>query len=131
MSIYERIHEHMLNNYKGGNQKMSSMLKYMLAEIQRNPNKDYSDETVIGVMSKVVKDFGDNKYVNYSDEVKYIEDNFLPKKATTDEILAFLQTIDFSTLKNRLMAVGMVTSHFPKGTVDGSAVKNLIMMHYK
>ena len=53
--LYDKLYSCMIDNYKTGNSKISSTLKFVIAEIQRDPNKNYSDENVVLVINKICK----------------------------------------------------------------------------
>ena len=128
--LYDKLYSCMIDNYKTGNSKISSTLKFVIAEIQRDPNKNYSDENVVLVINKICKDFKENKWVDYAEEISYLESNFLPKKVTDTEILEYLSSINILSLKNKFMAVGLATKYFPVGTIDASHVKELVNKHF-
>ena len=57
--------------------------------------------------------------------LKVIE-HYLPKMATEEEILAWIQqNIDFSQFKNKMQAMGLIMKHFG-ATADGNFVKKII-----
>ena len=128
--LYDKLYSCLIDNYKTGNSKISSTLKFVIAEIQRDPNKNYSDENVVLVINKICKDFKENKWVDYAEEISYLESNFLPKKVTDTEILEYLSSINILSLKNKFMAVGLATKYFPVGTIDASHVKELVNKHF-
>lgn len=126
MGLYEKIHGDMITEYKNKNTQISSMLKFILAEIQRSPTKDYSDEAITLVIKRSVNSFSENIYVDHTSEIAYLEDNYLPKKISEENVLEFLKTIDFTQLANKKMAVGKVKAHFPPGSLDMKMVNNLV-----
>lgn len=128
MMIFEQIKKDMVKAMKTKDPTTANILKVLIADIQRDPNKDYSDQKVIKCIQKTIKSLDEMiKAGNQTaQKEKEILEQYLPKKVTKDEILEFVQTIDFSKLKNKMQAIGIVMKHFPPGTVDGNKVKQII-----
>lgn len=128
--LYKEIKEDMVFARKNKVDYVKSILGVLISDIQRDPNKDYSNEKIIALISKTVKVLYDNhdKY-NSTDDLKsaeFLERAYLPTQISESEIVDFLGTIDFSKLKNKMQAIGMVTKNFPKGSVDGKIVKDIV-----
>jgi len=133
--LYDTIKKNLIEARLKGYTDVKSILGVLISDINRDSHKDYSDEKVIALISKTVKVLYDNhdKYGIVADLVaaEYLERTYLPSQITTDEIVAFLDTIDFSKLKNKMQAIGMVTKHFPKGSVDGKIIKDIVINYNK
>ncbi len=111
-------------------------LKYILGEFSRlkgtKDGKTYigstlTDEQSIRVLVGIIA--GEDKLLaivkGSTSTLKPLCESYLPKKATEEEVLAFINTIDFSQLKNKMMAVGTIKKHF--GTAcDGKMVSGLV-----
>ncbi len=133
-NLYMQIKKDMVAAMKDGNKNRQSLLKVLVSDINRDPKKDYSDEKVIAVIQKTIKSLEENyRLLNNKkslDEMKYLE-AYLPKKISNDEIVDFLNSLDFSKFKNKMQAVGLVMKHFPNGSVSGKQVKEIVENYKK
>lgn len=127
MAIYDEIQKDMIVNFKSGNKKISSFLKFLKAEIQRDPNKNYTDDNCIAIIKKVATSLKENVHVDSTEEIGFVYSHYLPVQVTEEQIREFVNTIDFSKLKNKMAAIGMVMKNFPIGSVNGDLVKSIIM----
>jgi len=130
MELYDRIKKDMVSEVKRKNINISGMLKVLISDVQRDPNKDYSDDKVIKVITSTItllKDPHMMKLNKYNEScIKYLQ-QYLPIKISVDDINEYLNTIDFSKLRNKMQAVGMVMNNFPTGSVDGNVVKEILL----
>lgn len=128
MKLYTCLKQDMIEAYKAGYTETTDTLKTLISDIQRDPNKDYSDDKVLLVIKQTIKlakeaiQNGDKQAVC---TVTLLQ-NYLPKQVSEKEIKDVIRSIDFSKLKNKMQAVGIIIKHFPKGTVDGKVVRKLI-----
>lgn len=131
--LYDEIKKDMVQAMKDGDTDIKSLLKVLVSDIQRDPHKDYSDKKVIGVIKRTTKMLYDNhdKFNNMNDlrDAEYLERVYLPKQVSDVDIVKFLDTLDFSKFKNKMQAIGLVTKHFPDGSVEGGSVKSVVMSY--
>lgn len=139
--IQEKLHKEMIECMKSGNTGRKDNLKFLLGQFQtasKNREKTVTDEEAIKIMKNLMKAVNDTmdkiletkgkQSRDYSEAVDFValcEEN-IPKNATRDQIIEFLDTIDFSQLKNKMQAVGLTTKHFC-GNVDSNEVKEIVM----
>ncbi|MBV5347141.1 hypothetical protein JZU46_02845 [bacterium] len=103
--------------------KTVSDLRYILGEFSRlKGDKDgkvyigdtLTDEQAIRVLVSIIA--GESTLLelvpNTTSTLKPLAESYLPIKATREELLIFITTIDFSQLKNKLQAIGIVKKHF-------------------
>jgi len=129
--IYDEIKKDMVQAMKDRNKDLQSLLKVLVSDINRDPNKDYSDEKVV----KIIKQTTGMLYSNYETmnieqdkvDAEYLEQKYLPAKISEETIIEFLNTLDFSKFKNKMQAIGKVKANFPNGSVDGEVVKNIVL----
>ncbi len=124
-NLYEFIQTEMRDAFKEGYPKTSNLLKVLLSDIQRDPRKDYSDEKVINVITKTIKLLKESHQDSSADDIRCLQ-AFLPKEISEDEIVDFLSTIDWESLRSPKQAVGITMKHFPKGSLTGSVVSKLV-----
>lgn len=135
MSIHTQIHLDLQEALKSGAKTVSD-LRYILGEFSRlkgtKDGKEYvgdvlTDEQSIRVLKGIIS--GEEKLLELVptavSTLKPLIAQYLPKQVSREELLAFIATIDFSQLKNKMMAVGLVKKHFGD-TVDGKVVNEII-----
>lgn len=135
MGIHTQIHLDLQEALKN-NLITISDLRYILGEFSRlkgtKDGKDYvgdvlTDEQALRVLKGIVS--GEDKLLELVpgtiSTLKPLAEKYLPKQVSREDLLTFIATIDFSQLKNKMMAVGIVKKHF--GTnVDGKMVNDII-----
>lgn len=103
-------------------------LRVIIGEFQRQPKKILSDEEVVSILRKLVKnELEVLKHANARTSV-YLEtlNEFIPQQVGEEEIKAWIvNNVDFTNLKNRMQAVGLVMKHFGNRT-DGNVVKKIV-----
>lgn len=115
--------------------KSTSILKYMVAEFQRRPNlnKELSDNEVIGMIKKYLKDEEETSKVTgvVTDQQKIdreVLSAYLPQMASKEEIIAWissnLELPDDS--KQRIKLMGQVMKNFGQ-RADGATVREILM----
>lgn len=125
------INEEILNVMHNSTGQDKDMAKYVISLFQRaskSKDKAVSDEEAIKILRPLRKDFVDNEQYYYPDTLKAnleFIDRFIPRQASEDEIREFLKTVDFSSLKSKMQAIGLVKDHFD-GNVDGDTVKSIV-----
>jgi uncharacterized protein YqeY len=143
MKLINKIEEELKIARYNKNQSRVTHITTILGEISRSPSKDRSDEFVLSVIKKALKQAEQmNDLVNDKNisELKRRElqafvdtewSNFLkewlPKQATLIEVEQFVDTIDLTAFRGNIMrAMGIIMSHF-KGNVDGNMVKSILL----
>lgn len=91
MQLFEKIKDLQLLSRKGGLKLQSNLFTTLIGEVQRKNSKSPSDEEVLAVIKKMLKDINDNLYYNPDNEVALTEKSLLtsllPKQASREEIL--------------------------------------------
>ena len=128
--LYDKIREDMRMYVKKGQKVEANQLKVLLSDIQRSPTKDYSDEAVIKVIQSTLKKLREavDKGIILPDIDMSLRlyEKYLPESVSEEDIRGFLDTIDFSTLKNYKQAIGMCKKHFKNKTLDMSLVSKIV-----
>ena len=135
MGIHEKVHLDLQDSLKNSSGTVSN-LRYILGEFSRlkgtKDGKNYvgdilTDEQAIRVLKGIIS--GEEKLLelvpNTVSTLKPLAESYLPNMVTREELLMFIATIDFSQLKNKMMAVGLVKKHFGS-SVDGKMVNDII-----
>ena len=126
MTLQERI---LQNKKEARDTPTKAALNVIVGEMQRQLTKDLTDPQVVAILKKLVKYEEERlKHCVSGTITKYLEvlKSYLPEQVTEEEVIAWIKNnVVFSTLKNKMQAVGLVTKHFgPK--VDGQTVKRII-----
>lgn len=129
MNMKDQIKMDMKASMKSRDAVLTSTLRLIMSEIQREPNKDVSDERVVSIIRKMAKDEKDNLARDGKVASDYLDilEKYLPVMATELEIEKWIgNNISFSKFKNKMQAVGVVMKHFGS-RADGNMVKKVIM----
>lgn len=106
--------------------------------VSETSDKKISDEKAISVLRKLRASAIETRdaYISKGREIPQSEivylsvlDSYIPSLASEENVRAFIKTIDFSSLPNKMKAIGLVKTHF-NGNVDGNIVKNIITTEF-
>lgn len=129
MKLQEQIKKDLSSAIKVKDEEKKDTLRVIIGEFGRLNKKELSDDEVIKILKKLIKSEkellekkGD---VTDSEFIRIIE-NYLPKMATDEEIITWInQNVDFSKFKNKMQAMGLIMKHFG-ATADGNTVKKIL-----
>lgn len=121
--MYNNIKEMMKVSMKNKDKETLSSIRIIKAEIDRDPNKDYSDKNVLDILNKLSK--MTKKHPNPDAKLLEIIDSLVPT-VSEEEVKLFVNTIDFTKLKNKMQAMGIVKNHFKDKMVDSKMLQNII-----
>lgn len=129
------INSDLLIRVKKSEGKEKDIIKYIISLFQRestNLIRTVNDEKASEIMRKIRADYLDTKIQYDPDEkeivIKLIDD-YVPRNADENQIREELNKIDFSSLKNKFAAIGIIKKVF-NNNVDGELVKKIISMEY-
>lgn len=131
MTIVEKLRSTLKEAMKSGNTELKGNVRLVIGELERS-SKNATDEEALKALQKLKK--LETEALGYQGEttssfLEFVE-SFLPKQVGEDEIEQWLKdNVDFSTLKNKMQAVGMVMKHFGQ-TADGKVVKIVIQERF-
>ena len=122
---------------KDRDQRVVDALRVVLGEIPRlnmKANESATDDQIINIVKKLIKSETETLKLKGEDisESFYINllKAYLPKMVTEAEILEYIQSnIDFSALKNKMQAVGVISKHFGS-SVNGGMVAHIIQNRF-
>jgi uncharacterized protein YqeY len=114
---------------KAKDEEKKSILRVIMGEFGRQPQKELSDAEVIGIIKKLVKSEKEvlaraggppsNRFIEVSE-------SYLPQTASEEEIRSWIEAnIDFSQFKNKMQAMGPIMKHFGSAA-DGNVVKQVL-----
>jgi len=108
-------------------------IRIILGEIQRDKYKKTDDESILKVLKQLkkleldrIKLFQKEYKSPNMDFLKQIE-KYLPEEVSKEEIINYINdNIDFSKLKNKMMAIGIIKKYFYNRIIDGKLIKEII-----
>lgn len=121
--IYEDIKQALKQAMMDKDKVKLRNVRLLKAEIDRDPRKNYSDDNVHAILGSLIK--VTNKSPEPDIELLETIYEFMPV-VSEQEVLDYVGTIDFSKLKNKMMAMGMVKKHFYGKIVDSEMLKSII-----
>lgn len=129
MNLQSQMKKDLPAAIKAKDEKKKDTLRVILGEFGRLDKKELSDDEVVKILKKLIK--SEKEVLEQKGEAAdsaFIEiiKHYLPKMATEEEILAWIQqNIDFSQFKNKMQAMGLIMKHFG-AKADGDFVKTII-----
>lgn len=128
MTLQEQLKKDLVAAMKAKDEVRKNTIRVIMGEFGRAETKDLSDDEVIRILKKLVKN--EREVLEQSGEAdsEYIRiiEGYLPKMASETEITDWIrENIDFSTFKNRMQAMRPIMAHFG-GTADGETVKRIL-----
>lgn len=122
--IYDEIKKDLIDAIKNKDKLKLSVLRVLISDIQRKSDKDYNDDHVISIINQTLK-FLAEANTTESETESIILKKYLPTQISEDVIIKYIDTLDIAKI-NPMAAIGKVMKHFPKGSVNGKVVKNII-----
>lgn len=129
MTLQEQILVDMRQAMKDKNAELTNNLRVISGELQRQVNQQLSDEEVVKILRKLVKSEQEMLQLTNKTNSTFLDalNRYLPKVATEEEIkMWIIQNVDFSKLKNKMMAMKDILAHFG-ARADGNIVKGILM----
>ena len=128
MSMQEYFKEQLKVAMKAKDSDLVGAIRILIGEFQRQPEKELSDEQVIGIIKKLIKSEREllaSQGEESSGFLKVME-SFLPKQATEEEIRSWIEeNVDFAEFGNKMQAMRPIMTHFGSA-VDGNVVKKIL-----
>jgi hypothetical protein len=135
MTVQETIEKTLADaiNEKSRTPATIQQLKFIKSEFQRGKTKTVKDDEAIQILlglktsAQIILDHTDDiSAVRMSESYIELIDEFLPVAPSRQEIERWAtENIDFSVLKNKMQAIGIIKKHFGV-SVDGNLIKEII-----
>jgi uncharacterized protein len=129
MTIQKQIKQDLSAAIKAKDRQKKDALRVILGEFNRLDKKELSDDEAVKVMTKLVKsekELLDKKGIETDSAFIGIVENYLPKRASQEEIIQWIQqNIDFSEFKNKMQAMSIIMAHFG-ASADGNEVRGIL-----
>ncbi len=129
MSMQEDLKGQLKVAMKAKDNDLVGALRILIGEFQRQPEKELSDEQVIGIIKKLIKSERELLVSQKKERSGFLTvmESFLPRQASDEEIRAWIEAnVDFSEFGNKMQAMRPIMSHFGSAA-DGNAVKRILL----
>ncbi len=128
MGMQQSITAELKSAIKSREAARTGAIRILIGEFQRQPDKELTDDQVIGIIKKLVK--SEKELLAASKEKKSdylaILEGYLPQQASEDEVRKWIaDNIDFSSFKNKMQAMRPIMTHFGP-SADGNIVKKVL-----
>lgn len=128
MSMQQAIKDELKVAMKAKDTDRVGAVRILIGEFQRQPEKELSDEQVIGIIKKLVKSEKELLASAGEESSGYLEvlEAYLPKQADEKEIRQWIEAnVDFSEYNNKMQAMRPIMNHFGS-SADGNIVKKIL-----
>jgi len=129
MTIQKQIKQDLSGAIKAKDHQKKDTLRVIMGEFGRLDKKELSDDEAIKIMIKLMKsekELLEKKGDETDSEFIRIIENYLPKRASEEEIIRWVeQNVDFSEFKNKMQAMSIIMKHFG-ASADGNEVKKIL-----
>jgi len=134
--MINKIKEARTKAIKGNNEALKTATRMILGEVPRlnkKANEVPTNKEIVKIINSLIK--SENLTLGYSgsDGSEYLKalSSFLPEMISKDQIISFLETVDFSKLKNPMQCIPLIKSHFGEEFIDGAMVNNIVNERFK
>lgn len=128
MGLQQEIEAELKVALKARDKERAGAIRILKGEFQRQPEKELSDDQVIGIIKKLIKSERELLDASGGGSSEYIEilQGYLPQQVGEEEVRAWIrENIDFSSFGNKMQAMRPIMTHFGS-SVDGAAVKKIL-----
>ena len=129
MGLQQTITAELKSSIKNRDTARTSAVRILIGEFQRQPEKELSDDQVIGIIKKLVKSERELLAASGQETSDFITvmEGYLPSQASEDDIRSWItENIDFASFKNKMQAMKPIMAHFGS-SADGNLVKQILM----
>ena len=129
MGLQEQIKADLAAAMKARDEQKKSVLRVVMGEFGRQPQKDIDDDGVIKIIKKLIKaekEVLEKSGGGQSNRFIEVAESYLPQTATEADIKAWIAAnIDFSNFKNKMQAMKPIMAHFG-ANADGNLVRKVL-----
>lgn len=128
--ITDKIESDKINFLRNGDKVGLGSCKLILGEIQRDPNKNYSNENVTKILQILRKTTLKNPVID--GVLVNLIDTYIPSPVSDTEVKQWLNAMGFTTEKIKEMGkkafsiIGMCKKHFNNREINTEMIKNII-----
>lgn len=129
--LLTEVRNKMKRAMKEDDKAMKMATRMVLGEVPRL-NKKAGESPLDTEMVRIIKGLikSERMTLEFSgvDTSEYLEslEGLLPEVVSEEDIRSYINTIDFTTLKNKMQAINLVKRYFGETSVDSAVVKRII-----
>ena len=129
--LLTEVRNKMKRAMKEDDKAMKMATRMVLGEVPRL-NKKAGESPLDTEMVRIIKGLikSERMTLEFSgvDTSEYLEslEGLLPEVVSEEDIRSYINTIDFTTLKNKMQAINLVKRYFGETSVDSAVVKKII-----
>lgn len=128
MGMQQMIKDELKVAMKAKDSDRVGAVRILIGEFQRQPEKELSDEQVIGIIKKLIKSERE-LLASSGDETSgflSVMEGYLPKQASAEEVKLWIEeNVNFGDFNNKMQAMRPIMNHFGS-SVDGNVVKKVL-----
>lgn len=128
MSLQETIKSGLKTSMLNKDTARTGVIRILIGEFQRQPEKELGDDTVIGIIKKLIKSERELIAAGGTGDEEYIAilESYLPQQASEEDIRNWIiENVDFSQFGNKMQAMKPIMAHFGS-SADGNIVKSIL-----
>lgn len=128
MGLQKSITAELQASIKNRDTARTGAVRILIGEFQRQPEKELSDQQVVGIIKQLVKSERELLAASGQKTSGFIDvlEGYLPRQASEIEITEWIQeNVDFSIFNNKMQAMKPIMAHFGS-SADGNVVKNIL-----
>lgn len=128
MGLQQSITAELQASIKNRDTARTGAVRILIGEFQRQPEKELSDQQVVGIIKQLVKSERELLAASGQKTSGFIDvlEGYLPRQASEIEITEWIQeNVDFSIFNNKMQAMKPIMAHFGS-SADGNVVKNIL-----
>ena len=128
-TVQEKIKNDLKTAMINKDNETKDCLRIVIGEFTRQPKKELSDNEAISIIQKLIKN--EKELLTYKEnevtsKLISVLEKYIPEEVDNETVISWIkENIDFSTLKNKMQAMGIIMKQFGK-TVDGNNVKRIL-----
>ena len=128
MELQQRIQSQLQESLKKRDSKRTAVIRVLIGEFQRQPDKQLSDDQVVAIIKKLIKSESELLAAAGRSGSPFIDflAGYLPRQADEAEIRAWIdENIEFADYANKMQAMKPIMAHFGS-SADGATVKRIL-----
>lgn len=132
MTLQEKLKSELKDAMKAKDEPLKNTIRLIMGEIARQNKKDFTDDEIIAIVRKMIKNEKETLSATNSETSEYLEilETYIPKQVSEEVIVAWIKdNIDFSGYKNKMQAMGPIIKNFGS-TVEGNTVKQILLNNF-
>jgi len=128
MALQQKIQAELREAMKAKDKEKTGAIRILIGEFQRQPDKDLSDDQVVGIIKKLIKSERELLAASGGEESGYIVvlESYLPQQASEEDIRSWIrENVDLAAMGNKMQAMRPIMAHFGS-RADGNVVKKIL-----